>query len=975
MITEFLTHLYPSTTSGWFSLWELPGKTSRHFDTSIPSWRGVVAQQVAEWDGQNRNVFFGVGLRARDFGQANRGTKNDVVALPGFWLDIDLAGPGHAGSDLPPNVDAVVEKLLNPFPPPSLVVHSGGGLHCYWLFNELIPIATLNGGAIQASSKAFQAYFITLAKAAGWKLDNTSDLARVLRPVGSHNRKTAEPRPVVILGSSRARYSYPDLMKLIDGGATAAPDPSPAAPDPAEAAIVEQARAVLGRQKDPDRQSVAQAILSGAALPAGSRDISLQRAASWLASAMPNAEPETLAVVFEGTLDAMAAKSPDDHFSFEDVVSKISRAQGELRPRREAEAVRDAALLKALTPKPGPVGNIVVTEGPQIFPYGMGQFRCDVDGVYWDPVRPDIKAVDTEINPEDARPVRICTPLRLLATSRDRHDEDWGTLIEITNLDGRKRILSLPMETLSSVEGSEIRRPFLQKGARPSTGKKARELLITFLTEAVPVERVRCVSRVGWYNGLYVLPEKTVGEIPGQERVVYQSPSAIRTAYEVEGDADAWKASVGAWCVGNSRFVLGVSAAFAGALLELAGEDGGGFHFRGPSSTSKTTILKVAASVHGKPADYIRTWRVTSNGLEGVAAIHNDGVLCVDELGQVEAREAGAAAYMLANGQGKTRATRNGTAREAARWRLLFLSTGETSLAARAAESGNAQRTQTGQEIRLAEIAIDAGAGMGGVENLHGCATAAAFAEAIKDAASKNFGAVGEAWLGNVVRDRAAITEGVKPFLVEFVGRVTPEGSAGQVLRVARRFAVVAYAGELATAYGLTGWPAGEATSAAEKCFGSWLSGFGGALGHREERSMVAQVRAFLEAHGSARFEPWGATDSQRIANRVGVRKAVEKDADGKTASGGSAGSGEKKVFAPGRISSEAVEYDYYVFGEAWKNELCKGIDYKEAAATLGARGCLVRGPDGKNSVVRRLPGAGTTRCYVITPKIWEITD
>jgi uncharacterized protein (DUF927 family) len=63
---------------------------------------------------------------------------------------------------------------------------------------------------------------------------------------------------------------------------------------------------------------------------------------------------------------------------------------------------------------------------------------------------------------------------------------------------------------------------------------------------------------------------------------------------------------------------------------------------------------------------FIRTWRATSNGLEGVAALHCDSLLCLDEMGQVDSREGGHIAYMLANGVGKTRATRTGEARPAA---------------------------------------------------------------------------------------------------------------------------------------------------------------------------------------------------------------------------------------------------------------------------------------------------------------------
>ncbi|MGE9575463.1 DUF927 domain-containing protein, partial [Escherichia coli] len=73
--------------------------------------------------------------------------------------------------------------------------------------------------------------------------------------------------------------------------------------------------------------------------------------------------------------------------------------------------------------------------------------------------------------------------------------------------------------------------------------------------------------------------------------------------------------------------------------------------------------MTVAASVISDPKEYIRSWRATDNGLEGIAARHNDGLLCLDEIAQVDASKAGEIAYMLPNGKGKQRSTKNGTAK------------------------------------------------------------------------------------------------------------------------------------------------------------------------------------------------------------------------------------------------------------------------------------------------------------------------
>src|SRR5205814_2019805 len=127
-----------------------------------------------------------------------------------------------------------------------------------------------------------------------------------------------------------------------------------------------------------------------------------------------------------------------------------------------------------------------------------------------------------------------------------------------------------------------------------------------------------------------------------------------------------------------------------------------GFHLVGGSSIGKTTALLVAGSVCGGGGigGYLRSWRATSNGLEGVAAAHCDSLLCLDEMGQVNSHEAGASAYMLANGVGKARANRNGESKPASEWRTIFLSTGELSLADKIIEDGRNRQVAAGQQVR-----------------------------------------------------------------------------------------------------------------------------------------------------------------------------------------------------------------------------------------------------------------------------------
>src|SRR5262249_38456983 len=123
------------------------------------------------------------------------------------------------------------------------------------------------------------------------------------------------------------------------------------------------------------------------------------------------------------------------------------------------------------------------------------------------------------------------------------------------------------------------------------------------------------------------------------------------------------------------------------------------------SSKGKTTLLQMAASVWGRGGTpgYVRSWRATANGLEGAAASATDTALILDELSVVEARDAAAAIYGLANGSGKARAGRDGSLREPRSWRVLFISSGEVPVDAKLIED-RGRKSRAGQLVRMLDI-------------------------------------------------------------------------------------------------------------------------------------------------------------------------------------------------------------------------------------------------------------------------------
>ncbi|WP_158270422.1 DUF927 domain-containing protein [Limnohabitans sp. 2KL-17] len=283
-----------------------------------------------------------------------------------------------------------------------------------------------------------------------------------------------------------------------------------------------------------------------------------------------------------------------------------------------------------------------------------------------------------------------------------------------------------------------------------------------------------------------------------------------------------WKVQVAALCAGNSRLVFAVACAFAGPLLRPAGIATGGFHFRGGSSSGKTTALKVAASVNGQP-DGLQRWGKTGRALESIAAQQCDSLLVLDALELVDQKTAGKCIDKLFSGVGKSRAAREGEPRPRLSWRLLFLSAGELGLADQMAEG--MKRARTGQEVRMAEIPADAGAGCGMLENLHGMdGGGSAFSRHIVEQAGRCYGGPGRAWLQWLTENARTLKPDLRQRIQEIERHMLPEAGAGQVQRAGLRFALVGAAGEMATAAGLTGWEPGESERAAITCFNAWMA-------------------------------------------------------------------------------------------------------------------------------------------------------
>lgn len=569
----------------------------------------------------------------------------------------------------------------------------------------------------------------------------------------------------------------------------------------------------------------------------------------------------------------------------------------DLHQARSLEAVRQA-VEKARREDPG----VKYPEGYRVIQGGKNP------GLYRD-----------EKRGEDYEPVRIAPPLRILGRTKSDGSDNWGTLLQWVDPAGKEHRYALPDDVLQR-QGNDWAAALAYQGYSIRRGKA--NAFAVFVQELQTTKFVTCTARVGWHGSAYVMPDTVYGADEGT--LVLQS-TGHEGLYTVTGDEGAW-AELARFCVGNTRLVFALCAAFAGPLLRLADVEGGGFSFEGGSSCGKTTCLQVAASVWGGPA-HMRPWRATDNGLESVCVLHNDNLLILDEVGQVSANVLSECGYLIANGMGKTRSGKDSSLRKSHTWRLLFLSSGEIGFAEKLSEKG--LKARAGQEVRFVGIPTDAGM----LSELHALPDAGALSNRLKELAVQHYGHAGRAFLQWLADNRDDVVKSVGEILTVGVTRLCPPDATEQVRRVARRFCLVAYAGKVACDAGVLPEDM-DVWAATVSCFNDWLAVRGGA-GAGEDAAILSAVRLFIEQHGASRFQDID-NPAATCINRVGFRRAT--------------GSG----------------IEYAILPESFKSEVVKGFSERRAARVLTNAGWLRLERPGRLKTRRTLPGMGRQDCYIV---------
>lgn len=515
----------------------------------------------------------------------------------------------------------------------------------------------------------------------------------------------------------------------------------------------------------------------------------------------------------------------------------------------------------------------------------------------------------------------ISSPLSIEGITFTRDGAGFGRLLKFKDSNGKWHQWAMPMYLLKG-SGEELRGELLNQGLVFNPNKRTK--ILEYIMQEHPKRKIIAATNTGWHDGAFVLPNRIIGSAD----VVFQSEQIGDSEYSSVGTLQGWQEEIAVYCEGNIPLMVSVSAALAGALLQRIQRQGGGIHWKGDSSSGKSTAVEIAASVWGSP-QFVKSWSATANGLEGAAASRNDTCLILDEIDQALPHEVGKISYMLVNGQGKQRAGKIGNACKIQRWRLMTISTGERTLTEIMGEIG--KKPNAGQLVRL--LSIPASFEYGTFSKLHNFKDGRSFADYLKQARGRNYGHAGEAFIRGLIDDKQDIGEAISKLEEEFASKV----DTSLEKRAASVFACIALAGELAIKYKILPWCEGDSILAAEIAFDHWLENQG--KSNTEDHQILWSVNDFLDKHGGSRFSP---KKESSVFDRAVINRA-------------------------GWCENEGDERVYYFTSAALK-EAGAGFDLKRIVQALDKAGWIVNhDPDKKTKKTRTQEGS--KNLYYIKPK------
>lgn len=190
------------------------GTKEKYFKHVVCNDHAALQQATINAAKSGTDVYYALASFKQGFHENSKGKKvvrvrDNVHKLKALWFDIDFKG----GLSNPTEVVAAIREFCTAtrMPAPSILVHSGNGIHVYWPLQTSITYSRW-----QVLADALKG----AASAQGLPADLvcTADPARVLRPIGTRNLKDQNnPKPVKPLFWSGKLFDPAELEAALLG--------------------------------------------------------------------------------------------------------------------------------------------------------------------------------------------------------------------------------------------------------------------------------------------------------------------------------------------------------------------------------------------------------------------------------------------------------------------------------------------------------------------------------------------------------------------------------------------------------------------------------------------------------------------------------------------------------------------------------------------------------------------------------------
>lgn len=712
--------------------------------------RADEAYELACELGRDKNVYINPNRRSPSLPLHLRGEDDDVVQLMAFVADIDVHGPAHKETDLPPDKTAAIAFLDEMKIKPTGLVDSGYGMYGYYLFDGQ---PSLEDDSLRERAKGqlrgFGRYLIGEAAKLGWRIDNVYNISHMFRAPGSFNHKLDRRVPCKVLSFDGPRYSLSDFDEFFEEVPVYESFEETADTIGSANRIIERCsfiQKLIDRPNDvtePEWKAMCDNI---ALTPDGAElfhewsslynGYSFEETEYKIRRSQKIKRPVTCQYIreklrFDCPEGGCGVKAPIVHAQLslhEQLESLLSKEKMDTSEALSDRTLRLAAYAKESSPAMyARLKQLVKTSG-----VGLRDFERSVNftaqkyaELEFDEIQSEINLPDIDLGgamePPGYRisikegvsytthiggvPISNCLCNQpVLITARLENIDNGTEMMELSFFrNGKWKTLCAPRSSLLN-KSSLVK--YADRGLLVSSDNA--ESLVRYFTEyeaenggAIPF--IRSVGRIGWI-GKEFYPYHTNSEIifDGNDGEDIISALVSRGGYELWLDvAKEIRSSF------VSRAML--AASFVSPMLSWLQSRIINIHFWYASRSGKTAALKFALSVWGSPLKLMGNFNTTAVGLERRAGMLKHLPLGLDELQVLNERRLSSSTivYSLGNGYGKTRGARSGGLQEVPTWLNSIISTGEQPISRETSMDGVSTRVLEvyGPPIENAEVA------------------------------------------------------------------------------------------------------------------------------------------------------------------------------------------------------------------------------------------------------------------------------